>query len=461
VNPSYVKSHILYQIAMSIGNSLDTAMMLRSSLTTFLKKLNCAAGGIHTFLRGKDGQVCFKNDIAIPRNAPGLEAYQEALKLVPRCMDDIDWNRISQSFPVQGVVPSGLGRYCVLDLPQVGFMVLMCNAKHSSCPMVHSLKPLQQKLAFALIACRQNEQLANAQTILEKRVDERTLEIVEAYEKLNKTQSQLLQSEKMAGIGQLAAGVAHEINNPVGFIKSNLGTLSEYSVALKSIINGFGKLMEAVKQGRNMNDSDVSALVTELETLEQEEDLPYILKDMNALIAESTDGAQRVKEIVQNLKSFARLDESEQKEADINEGIEATLKVVWNELKYKATVVKNLKPLPLIRCYPGQLNQVFMNLLVNAAQSIKDQGTITIDTESHDSMVTIRISDTGSGIPKENLSRLFDPFFTTKPVGKGTGLGLSISYGIIKKHNGSIEVESQVGRGTSFTVTLPISEAES
>ncbi|MCE5271664.1 hypothetical protein LLH00_10320 [bacterium] len=461
MNPSCDNSHILYQIAMSIGNSLDTAKMLRDSLSTFLKKLNCSAGGIHSLQPGGDGRICFKTEIAIPRSAPRLELYQEALRHVPQCSDAIDWKGISRSFPVQGQALSGKGHYCVLDLPRVGFMVLLCNSHQASCPLVHSLQPLLEKLAFALIACRQNEELASAQTALEKRVDERTLEIIEAYEKLKQAQSQLLQSEKLAGIGQLAAGVAHEINNPVGFIKSNLGTLGEYSSTLKNLLRNFNSLQEAVKQGKCITDSEVSTLVAELESVEREEDLAYILEDMDALIAESSDGAQRVKEIVQNLKSFARLDESEQKEADINEGIEATLKVVWNEVKYKAKVVKKLQPLPLIRCYPGQLNQVFMNLLVNAAQSIQGKGTITIETENRDSGINIRISDTGSGIPKENLSRLFDPFFTTKPVGKGTGLGLSISYGIIKKHNGTIEVESQPGRGTSFTITLPICEAES
>ncbi|MCE5271662.1 HAMP domain-containing protein [bacterium] len=296
---------------------------------------------------------------------------------------------------------------------------------------------------------------------LEKKVAERTEEILLAYDKLKQAQSQVLQSEKMASIGQLAAGVAHEINNPVGFVKSNLGTLAEYMEILKKALEHYGSLAERIKQGLACDSEAVREVLEQIEALDREEDLNYILSDLDALIRESSEGVQRVKEIVQNLKSFARVDESESKEADLNEGIEATLKVVWNELKYKTTVIKNLHPLPIIRCNPGQLNQVFMNLLVNAAQAIPERGEIRIDTEATDSEIVIRISDTGTGIPEENISKLFDPFFTTKEVGKGTGLGLSISYGIIQKHNGTIEVDSRLGEGTTFTIRLPIVNGDS
>jgi len=296
---------------------------------------------------------------------------------------------------------------------------------------------------------------------LEKKVAERTEEIQLAYDKLKQAQSQVLQSEKMASIGQLAAGVAHEINNPVGFVKSNLGTLAEYMEILKKVLERYASLAERIKEGQTGDSEAIREVLEQIEELDREEDLNYILSDLDSLIKESSDGVQRVKEIVQNLKSFARVDESESKEADINEGIEATLKVVWNELKYKTTVIKNLRPLPHIHCNPGQLNQVFMNLLVNAAQAIPERGEIRIDTEATEDKIVIRISDTGSGIPEENMSKLFDPFFTTKPVGKGTGLGLSISYGIIQKHKGTIEVASRLGEGTTFTIQLPIVNGDS
>jgi two-component system NtrC family sensor kinase len=179
-------------------------------------------------------------------------------------------------------------------------------------------------------------------------------------------------------------------------------------------------------------------------------------EDIKGLITESLDGSERVRKIVQGLKSFARVDEAEYKYADINECIESTINIVWNELKYKATLKKDYGNLPLTKCYPQQINQVFMNLLINAGHAIESQGEITIKTWAEDGSIWVAISDTGHGIPKEDLNKIFEPFFTTKEVGKGTGLGLSITYEIVQKHDGEITVESEVGKGTTFTVRLPI-----
>lgn len=266
-------------------------------------------------------------------------------------------------------------------------------------------------------------------------------------------QAQLIQSEKMASIGQLAAGIAHEINNPVGFVLSNLGTMTHYMENIKRVLEEY-KGLAAATQGENQEKP--SDVVKRIEQVWESEDISYILEDINNLLKESVEGTERVKDIVQNLRSFSHVDETDIVEADINEGIEATLKIVWNELKYKCQVHKKLNPLPSIRCYPGQLNQVFMNLFINAAQAIPKKGEITIETKATEAHINIHVSDTGTGIREEDLSRLFTPFFTTKPVGKGTGLGLSISYGIVQKHNGAIKVKSQVGKGTTFTVQLPL-----
>lgn len=265
-------------------------------------------------------------------------------------------------------------------------------------------------------------------------------ELANANQELKQKQVQLVQSEKMAGLGQMAAGVAHEINNPIGFISSNLGTMKDY---LSNLLAFF----DAYKAEAHKN---------ELENSFKENDLEFVLQDAQDLIDESLEGVERVQEIVLGLKNFARLDEAERKEADINEGIESTLKLVWNELKYRCTINKEFEKLPPILCYPGQLNQVFMNLLVNAAQAIQEQGEITIKTWSDENNINITISDTGTGIEPENLNKLFDPFFTTKSPGHGTGLGLSISHGIIKKHNGTIDVDSVLGKGTTFTICLPL-----
>ncbi len=279
--------------------------------------------------------------------------------------------------------------------------------------------------------------------------------MLKAYEGLKTAQAHLLQSEKMASIGQLAAGVAHEINNPVGFVKSNLGTLREYAEDLSLLVGEYETLLAGVARG---DSGTVSAEVNRVRELAQKIDAGWILADLSKLVTESLDGVERVRQIVQNLKEFSHVDEEERKPFDLNQGIESTLKIVWNEVKYKAEVVKEFGDLPELLCYPGQLNQVFMNVLVNAGQAIKERGKIWIRTFTRDGQIVVEVEDTGCGIPEENLKKIFDPFFTTKPVGKGTGLGLSVSYGIIRKHQGRIEVESTVGKGTTFRVLLPVDQ---
>jgi signal transduction histidine kinase len=257
----------------------------------------------------------------------------------------------------------------------------------------------------------------------------------------------LLQSEKLASIGQLAAGVAHELNNPIGFVHSNLGSLDIYLHDLFAII-------DASEQLSPSGDSD--GPLDAIRRLKTEKDYAYIKTDIIQLMAESKDGLLRVRKIVQDLKDFSRVGEAEWQWVDLHKGIDSTLNIVWNDLKYKCKVKKEFGDLPEVHCLSSQLNQVFMNLLVNAGQAIQTQGEITIRTGRDGDDVWVEVSDTGSGIPKENLDRIFEPFFTTKPVGKGTGLGLSLSYSIVHKHHGRIAVTSEVGKGTTFRVTLPI-----
>jgi len=274
-----------------------------------------------------------------------------------------------------------------------------------------------------------------------------------ANQELKETQAQLLQQEKLASIGQLAAGIAHEINNPIGFINSNLGVLKEYITDVIRLLKKYDELTSLIREG---NKEEVRACLEEIQMIKKEIDIDFILDDFLKLVQESREGAERVKEIVQELKDFSHVDQAEIKYADINKGLESTLNIVWNELKYKAKVIKEYGELPEIKCYPRQLNQVFMNILVNASQAIEDKGEIRIKTFHKDGYIYVQISDTGVGIPPENLSKIFDPFFTTKEVGKGTGLGLTMAYNIVKKHGGTIEVESEVGKGTTFTIKLPV-----
>ena len=265
----------------------------------------------------------------------------------------------------------------------------------------------------------------------------RWLELAGKIAEVEEAHGQLLQSEKMASIGVLAAGIAHEINNPVGFVNSNMGTLKGYNETMIG-------LLEACRAGR----------ATEADFADAEFD--FLKEDIPDLLRESREGLERVRKIVADLKDFSRVDQAEWQEADLNAGIECTLNVVWNELKYKAEVIRDYAPaLPRVACLPAQINQVVMNLLVNAAHAIVQRGTITVRTGFDDAQVWIEVSDTGQGMPPAVQKRIFDPFYTTKPAGKGTGLGLSISYDIVAKHGGRIEVSSAPGAGSTFRVCLP------
>ena len=278
-------------------------------------------------------------------------------------------------------------------------------------------------------------------------------DLKEVNSKLSDAQSKLIQSEKLASIGQLAAGVAHEINNPIGFIFSNFGTLEQYLEDLFQMLDAYEQAEASVSDG---------AALARIRSLKADLDIDYLKEDIPNLMRESRDGIQRVRKIVQDLKDFSRVDARQEWESvDLHAGIDSTLNIVNNEIKYKADVVKHYGALPEVQCLPSELNQVFMNLLVNAAHAITaERGTITISTGVDGPNVWVEVADTGAGIAAENLQRIFDPFFTTKPVGKGTGLGLSLSYGIVQKHSGRMEVHSELGVGTRFRVTLPIQHEE-
>ena len=264
---------------------------------------------------------------------------------------------------------------------------------------------------------------------------------------------QILQSEKLASIGMLAAGVAHEINNPIGFVNSNLGSLKRLVGDLLTVIDAY-ETVELTSTAAPEMWSAVDAVKTHVE-------LDYLRKDLPSLLADSDEGLRRVKRIVKGLKDFAHVSEVDTWQPDdLIQGLESTLNVIWNELKYNCEVRKEYAPLPPVECVLAQLNQVFMNLLVNAAQAIEGHGVITLRTGCKDDEVWVEITDTGHGISAENQAHMFDPFFTTKEVGKGTGLGLSVSHGIVERHHGRIEVDSEMGKGTTMRVCLPVRQPE-
>ena len=290
-----------------------------------------------------------------------------------------------------------------------------------------------------------SEELTSRNMILIKEKEEQKVLI----EKLEEAHNQLLQSEKMASIGQLAAGVAHEINNPIGYVSSNITTLRNHIDDLFVLITSY---ISSEKEFP-------AATATHFENLRDKLDVEYLKKDITAIFKESTEGITKVKKIVQDLKDFSRIDSIENwTPSNIHQGIDSALNIAANEIKYSAEVIKEFGEIPYVECILSQLNQVFLNLIINAAHALNKEkiGTIRIKTGTIDNLVWIEFRDNGCGIPSENLTKIFDPFFTTKPIGIGTGLGLSISYGIVQKHGGNITVTSKLQEGTCFRIELPI-----
>ncbi len=307
-------------------------------------------------------------------------------------------------------------------------------------------KPLQDNIVITELS-----ELFKKFNVMTNTVYRREQSLKQSCDKLSKvneelilSESQLIHSEKMASIGVLAAGVAHEINNPLGFVKSNLDILDEYLTDIK-------KYHQEVNQQLSIETSQEWQ-----EALAKKYDIEFIFEDIPSLLKVSIGGIEKITDIVQSLKAFVRIEESTKSETDINEGLKITLNMVNNELKYNCKVHVNLESLPIIYAFPSKLNQVFMNLLINAGQSITNNGDIFVRTFIKDSEIVIEVEDNGNGIAENVLPHIFTPFFTSKPVGEGTGLGLSISHGIIKQHDGRIEVTSEEGKGSCFSVYIPI-----
>jgi signal transduction histidine kinase len=320
-------------------------------------------------------------------------------------------------------------------------------------PFLKEERELIDAIARTLSEVAEREQAAQTTKLAYEKLKE-------ANKELKETQSQLVQNEKLASIGQLAAGIAHEINTPVGFVASNFQTLESYIDKIEELLKMYDKLIVEIEaSGKTELLNQTHAIAKSRGDMK----IDFILEDIQELFADSKEGVARVTNIVRSLRDFSRIDlPGSLDEYNINDGIESTLVVAKNEIKYDANVKTDFSEVPSILCLAGQINQVFLNVFINAAQAIKsrhgnDMGTITIKTYATDDQVVCEISDNGCGIAPENLSKVFDPFFTTKPTGKGTGLGLSVSHDIIvHKHNGELLVDSTVGEGTIFTIKIPI-----
>ncbi|MDD2342461.1 MAG: ATP-binding protein [Tolumonas sp.] len=316
-----------------------------------------------------------------------------------------------------------------------------------------------EQLENALLKNKQiNAELIDTQRKMMEEIEERKLVLLaleqekaeqkELIQKLEESDRQLRQSEKLASIGQLAAGIAHEINNPMGFITSNLSSLQRYFTHLFQLI--------ALYEKSSAEPAD-PVLPQQIQSLRDEIDIDFLKEDIGPLFQDSIEGAVRVRRIIQDLLHFSRAGENYWEWANLQDGLNSTLNILSNELKYKADVIREYGDIPQVHCMPAQLNQVFMNMLLNAVHSIDIHGEIRVKTGVHQNQVYISIADTGSGMSQEVKAKIFDPFFTTKRLGTGTGLGLSVAYGIIKKHQGHIDVQSEPGQGSVFTVWLPLS----
>jgi len=331
---------------------------------------------------------------------------------------------------------------------------LMCDVRGRAIGAIETLEDVTERNLA-------RQRLMEAQAGLERQVAARTEELVARNAELTQVnhdlisaRQQLVQAEKLASIGQLSAGVAHEINNPIGYVYSNLSSLAGYARDVAQLLTAYREAETHLKD---------DAVRQRLANGRQQVDLDYLLEDLPNLISESLEGAARVKKIVQDLKDFSRAENhTEFLLADIHKGLDSTLNIAANEIKYRTDVVRDYGPLPLVECVPSQLNQVFMNLLVNAAQAMPTdrRGTIRVSTRVEGAWACIDVQDNGCGIPPDLLGRVFDPFFTTKPVGKGTGLGLSLAYGIVQNHGGTLTVDSQPGVGTTFHIKLPLLQSQ-
>ncbi|MFO7760639.1 MAG: response regulator [Thermodesulfobacteriota bacterium] len=290
-----------------------------------------------------------------------------------------------------------------------------------------------------------HDQLSQARENLEQQVKTRTQELQKAYEELQASQKKLLHQEKLATIGHLAAGIVHEIKNPTSYIGGNLKILGDYLEKIVDFVGLQDRFLRELPPEKS----------AEVQLARQDLDIDFLMEDLPEMIAESIEGVEKIKEIVSGLKSFAHKKQDASQLADINQCLDNACKVAWNEIKYKAVVEKDYGEIPEIDCYPNQLVQIFINLLVNGVHAIEGQGTISITTRKEEGYITVMISDTGCGIPEANQEKIFEPFFTTKGEGEGTGLGLGIVRDIISGHQGWIELESEINKGTTFKLGLP------
>ncbi len=448
---SYQNVTTLSQIGQKITATLD----LKSIISTLYESTNSLVdfhsfgiGLYNEYTNTLDFVHAFENGNELPAFSQSLDddsqlsvwcyRYKQDVIIGEFERDTLNYLKNLPQKPPAGHQFSESVMYVPLQVKEKVIGVLTLQSFHKNAYRSYQVDILRSLAAYTAIA------LDNSYAYIQ--LNEINEELNSTLENLRQTQGQLVQSEKMASLGQLTAGVAHEINNPINFVSAGIDSLSVNYSELNELLN----LYKALKPNE-----DTFAKLSEIEKLKKELDLDYLLEEIPQLLKSVKSGAQRTTEIVRSLRNFTRLDEENLKQANLEEGLESTLVILRNKFKERIKINRQYSQISEISCYPGQLNQVFMNIISNAIQAIEGEGTITLKTEENAQNVTIYISDTGKGMPEEVKNRIFEPFYTTKEVGEGTGLGLSITYGIIEKHKGSIEVVSKAGEGTTFIIRLP------
>ncbi|ELR70490.1 hypothetical protein C900_03649 [Fulvivirga imtechensis AK7] len=452
VEKSYKNLTTLSQIGQSITSTLDLKSIistLYTSINTLMESDSFGVGLVNEENNTIDFKYSYESGIELPAFTQPLNATNKMAVWCFNNSTEVFINDLQEEYtryistldiePTAGARHSESLIYLPIKLKDkiIGVITVQSFKRQAYEPF--HLDILRTLAAYTAIA------LDNSYAYL--RLNEINEELTTTLEDLKHTQTQLVQSEKMASLGQLTAGVAHEINNPINFVSAGIDSLSTNYQDLSEILQKYA-LLEA---GNNNSD-----LLLEIDQLKKELDLDYLLVEIPQLLESIKAGANRTTEIIKSLRNFTRLDEDSLKKANINEGLDSTLVILRNQMSDRIEVVKEYEDLPPVNCYPGQLNQVFMNILNNAIQAVDGPGKIMIKTMQQNGSIMIRIKDTGKGMSDELKQKIFEPFFTTKDVGEGTGLGLSISYGIIEKHRGKIEVESAPGKGTEFIIQLPL-----
>ena len=484
---------ILYEISITIGGSLDLAEMSRKSLNSILRKLNSASGEILMKNASEDEGFQLKSVVSVPKNRGTEPVFKSCIENIIRDINPATWNSFRNLLPLRIEENPGTFLY-ILELPQFGILILKKRGHDFEPFIIKSLDSILEKLADSCLNCLQNssiqrmhleekhlseklakkalelnksqkkllktmkemkqveEHLRHSREILEERVEARTRELKDIH-------SQMVIQEKMASVGQLAAGVAHEMSNPLNFIRTNFAVMAENFDSLKEIIE------EYRKESRKSNNGPFS--LDKLEELREKEkslQIDYIFSDAPELFEESERGFERIIKIIHSIKDFSSAITLDSYTLfNLNQGIENTLTLTANRRKLQCQIIKNLEPLPDILCIPGQINQALLNLVINSIQAIEARGEdapgiLSVRTWARGEYVYCEIRDNGVGIAPEIRSRIFEPFMTTREPGKGTGLGLSVSYDIIvHKHQGNITVECPENGGTTCRIKLPVS----